>query len=327
MTGEPIIPVKSWLRELLQAWNRFWFTPRNPATLCLIRILAGLMLFYTHLVWTLELPTFFSEQGVFRPEYRELFFGESSFVWSHFDWSSSPAWMWGSHIVALVILALFTIGLWTRVTSILAFLIVVSYCNRASGALFGLDQINGFLALYLAVGPSGMMYSVDAWRARRKAGVSAPDAATLSSAQATVATRLIQLHLCIVYFFAGVGKLQGTTWWDGTAIWGALASYEYQTLDATFLVYAPWIINILTLTSVFWEVSYPFMIWPKLTRPIWLFMAVPLHLGIGLCMGMMTFAWIMLVANASFISPQLVQRLMSWLGSKLGIARPDTANQ
>ncbi|MGI9515528.1 MAG: HTTM domain-containing protein [Pirellulaceae bacterium] len=317
MNSEPIIPVNSWLRDLLAAWNRFWFTPTNPATVCLIRILAGGMLFYTHLVWTLELPTFFSNDGVFSPEYRDLYNAGSSFVWSHFDWFNSPAWMWGSHIVALIVLAAFTIGLWTRVTSILAFLIVVSYCNRAGGALFGLDQINGFLALYLAIAPCGLMYSVDAWLARRKSDADAASLITPKSSLANVAIRLMQLHLCVVYFFAGVGKLQGVTWWDGTAIWGALASYEYQTMDVTFLVHVPWFINILTLTSVFWEVSYPFMIWPKLTRPIWLFMAVPLHVGIGMCMGMITFGVIMLIANVAFVSPQLVERLISWPMQKL----------
>ena len=41
------------------AWNRFWFAPADPTTLCLIRVLAGLMLFYTHAVWTLDLDAFF----------------------------------------------------------------------------------------------------------------------------------------------------------------------------------------------------------------------------------------------------------------------------
>ena len=318
MSSEPILPVNSWLRDLVDAWNRFWFAPSSPATVCLIRILAGAMLFYTHLVWTLELPTFFANEGVFSPEYRDMYSLDSPFVWSHFDWFSSAAWLWGSHIAALAILFALMIGLCTRVTSILAFLIVVSYCNRATGALFGLDQINGFLALYLAVAPCGMMYSVDAWLARRRSAREGGPPESPASSLATVATRLMQLHLCVVYFFAGVGKLQGTSWWDGTAIWGALASYEYQTMDVTFLVHVPWFVNILTLTSVFWEVSYPFMIWPRLTRPIWLFMAIPLHLGIGMCMGMMTFGYIMLVANAAFLPPQLVERFMAlptrWLG-------------
>ena len=33
--------VRDLARWLIEGWNRFWFTPEDPATLCLIRILAG----------------------------------------------------------------------------------------------------------------------------------------------------------------------------------------------------------------------------------------------------------------------------------------------
>ena len=59
--------VRDYFRELLGAivagWNRFWFTPADPATLGLIRLLAGLLLFYTHLVWSLDLEGFFGPEG------------------------------------------------------------------------------------------------------------------------------------------------------------------------------------------------------------------------------------------------------------------------
>lgn len=191
------------------------------------------------------------------------------------------------------------IGLFTRVTSILAFLFVVSYANRATGALFGLDQINAFVTLYLAVSHCGARFSIDAKLGRGRG---------VASVNNTIATRLIQIHLCIVYLFAGLGKLQGTTWWNGEAIWGTLASYEYQTMDLTFLADHLWLVNIVTYVAVFWEISYAFWVWPKLTRPIYLFLAAVVHLGIGLSMGMMTFGLIMLYANLAFISPKTFSR-------------------
>ncbi|MFT3883817.1 MAG: hypothetical protein QM703_29820 [Gemmatales bacterium] len=36
---------------------------------------------------------------------------------------------------------------------------------------------------------------------------------------ATLALRLIQIHMCIVYFISGLAKLQGSTWWNGSATW------------------------------------------------------------------------------------------------------------
>ncbi len=124
---------------------------------------------------------------------------------------------------------------------------------------------------------------------------------------ATISTRLIQLQLCVVYLFAGLGKLQGPAWWDGTAIWGAVASYEYQTIDLTFLASWPWLVNLITLVTLAWECSYAFLIWPRLTRPVWMLMAVAVHLGIGVCMGMMTFGLIMIIANLSFVQPEWLE--------------------
>lgn len=320
----------NYFRQWIDGWNRFWFTPANPATVCLMRWLVGLMLVYTHLVWTLELEIFFSPDGVFSETWLNGYNAGSPFAWSHFGWSDSPVWLWSTHIICLAILIAFTIGLWTRWTSILAFLIVVSYANRASGALFGLDQINGFLTLYLAIAPCGLMYSLDSLRRKRKyssARLPAQEGqgsgnAALETTLTNVATRLMQIHLCVVYLFAGLGKLQGASWWDGTAIWGALASYEYQTLDMTFMVYLPWLVNIVTLGSVFWEVSYPFLVWPRLTRPIVLLVAVAIHLGIGICMGMVTFGLIMLVANLSFVSPERCQIVVQGLMRRLRSERP-----
>jgi hypothetical protein len=204
---------------------------------------------------------------------------------------------------------MFTLGLWTRWTSWCAFLITVSYAHRAVGALFGLDQINGFLALYLAIGPSGAMYSWDAWRAKRR-GRAGESAMT----SATVAIRLIQCHMCVVYLFAGLGKLLGPSWWAGTALWGAFANFEYQTLDMTWVAAYPLLVNFLTQLTLAWEISYVALVWPRLTRPIMVALAVPLHLGIAFCMGMITFGLIMIVGNLAFVSPQIVRSVMGGLG-------------
>ena len=183
---------------------------------------------------------------------------------------------------------------------------VISYANRATGSLFGLDQINAFLALYLAISHCGTRYSVDA-------KLLSGQGRALDSVANTVATRLIQIHMCIVYLFAGTGKLAGVTWWNGEAVWGTLASYEYQTFDMTWICEALWLVNLLTYATVAWEVSYSFLIWPKLTRPMILVAAVFVHIGIGFTMGMMTFGLIMLFGNLAFVPPNLINSLLDRL--------------
>ncbi|MCA9101593.1 MAG: HTTM domain-containing protein [Pirellulales bacterium] len=300
-----------YLRELVEGtrrgWNAFWFTPTDPATLGLIRILGGWMLFYTHAVWSLGLDDFFMADGwMGRDAMSALEAG--GYQWSHFWWIDSPALLWGIHVFALVIFVMLMVGLYTRPVSILAFLLAVSYANRAPLALFGLDQINVMLAMYLMVGDSGRAYSLDRLLRRRLAGGELPRIEP--SVSANIAIRLIQVHMCVIYFFAGVAKLQGPAWWDGTAMWGAVANLEYQSIDATWLVHSLLAVNILTHATIFWEVTYAALVWPRLTRPIVIALAVPTHLGIAFFLGMITFGFAMLFGNLAFVSPWVVRAVI-----------------
>jgi uncharacterized membrane protein YphA (DoxX/SURF4 family) len=225
--------------------------------------------------------------------------------------------LWTVHLLALVVLFLLMIGLFSRTMAVLGFLITVSYANRITpGAFFGLDTINCMLALYLMLGPCGARYSVDRLlRMRRGAAIDIP----LSTA-ANLAIRLIQVHMCVIYLFSGMGKLRGESWWHGGAVWMSVANLEYQTLDMTWLADHPLLINFLTHLIVFWELSYCVLIWPRLTRPWMLMLAVFVHAGIIFALGMPTFGLVMLIGNLAFISPPTIQRLFDPVARRITLA-------
>jgi hypothetical protein len=304
--------ISNYLREFVrgtwQGWNRFWFSPSDPATLGLIRIFAGAMLFYTHLIWSLDLNGFFGADGWLPAKTIESLPNHSVFEWSWFYWITSPTLMWTVHIASLVVFALLTIGLWSRAMSILAFLATVAYANRASLAQFGLDDANAMLAMYLMIGPCGAAYSVDSWLKRRRAGGNKLPVEPLIGAN--FAIRLLQVHLCVIYFFSGLGKAQGPLWWNGWAMLMATANYEYQSLSATWLIHYRYLAFFLTHLTVFWELSYCALVWPRLTRPIVIAIGVGMHLGIGLFLGMWTFGVAMIIANLAFVSPWVVRRII-----------------
>ena len=93
-------------------------------------------------------------------------------------------------------------------------------------------------------------------------------------------------------------------------MWLAAANLEYQSVDLTWMADWPVLVNLMTHGTILWEVSYCVLIWPRLTRPIVLFLALPTHLGIGIFMGLMTFGLVMLIGNAAFISPALVRMVI-----------------
>lgn len=300
--------IAEWFGQLGRNWNEFWFAASDPALLSMLRIFTGLMLFYTHLVWTLELSAFFGPKAwITLPVLRKLHEAEGvSFAWSHFFFIESPWLVWLVHILALVVLLMFTLGLFSRITAVLTWLIAVSYLNRIALAEFGLDRVNVMLAMYLMLGPCGARYSLDSWLKRRRGG----GAEVRESSFATLAVRLIQVHMCVIYFFAGARKLLGGAWWDGSAMWGAIANLEYQSLDVTWLANWPLLISFMTNLTVFFELTYPALIWPRATRPVVLMLAVFLHLGIVVALGMPTFGLAMLIGNAAFLSPTLVRGLL-----------------
>jgi hypothetical protein len=300
--NHPLRLLLDWLAARGRDWERFWFTPADPVVLGVLRLLVGGMLIYTHVVWGLRLESLFGSHSWAPPALLDQVYGGQEFP--SFWWSVTDAQLRMAHWTCLAILVLFTLGVATPVTSILAFAITVSYAYRARLANYGLDQINALLTLYLAMGPSGAALSVDrligrafGWRPLRL------------SWRAGMALRLMQVHICIIYLWAGMSKLQGLAWWDGTSFWLAVANQEYQSRDMTWLAWHPELIHVLTHVTIFWELSF----WNLVNRPHWrvpmILVGIVLHLGIGACMGMWTFCWIMIFAYLAFV-PDLVSRAM-----------------
>ncbi len=314
----------------VNGWQRFWFLPRDPATLCVLRICVGLLLLYTHAVWTLDWEGFFGTAG-WLDQTARLGQNPSDFIrwtWTHFDWVENQTALWTLHWVALGIFALLVVGFFSRTVAFLSWLIAISYVQRNPQAMFGLDGINTMLAMYLWIGPCGSYYSVDAWLRRRKEQSQAgqgrgemPVARPIElSITANIAIRLIQCHMCLIYLFSALGKIQGQSWWDGTAIWLAVANREYQAWDATWLATWPLLGSAITHLTVIWELSYSALIWPRLWRPLMLAIAVGVHLGIGLWMGMMSFGLAMIVGNMAFIEAYYVRTFLSRRVSLVPIA-------
>ncbi len=293
--------IQDWFRWVWSEWDRFWFTPVNPSLLGIIRILAGGMIFYTHLVWTKGLQDFFGSEGW--QSKALLSKVQENMLCPSFWWHVPDAWLFPVHYLCLAILAAFMLGLATRVTSVLTFAIVVSYAYRTMNANFGLDQVNGLLAMYLAVGPCGRCWSIDALIRKWRGGGELPKSVT-----ANISLRLIQLHLCIIYSYAGIAKLGGTFWWNGYAGWLAAANYEYQSGSMLWMANYPYLYNFVTHVTIAWELSFWSLVWHPRLRPIVLAVGIGMHLGIGAFLGMWTFGLAMIFAYASFIPPEWFTR-------------------
>jgi hypothetical protein len=293
---------RGWLADWAAAWNGFWFMPADPLPLAVVRIATGLILSWACVVWLLDPDAFFGPRGwLAAGEVWRM--NDQPWQWSWFFAADDPTAVRALGGIMLVAAVLLTIGLFTPLAAVVSLIGLVSAANRAPLNTFGLDDTLGMLLVSLAVGPSGARLSLDA-KLLGGEGRGAP------SARANLALRLLQVHLCVVYFFSGCGKLFGASWWEGTAIWGAAANIQYRTIDLTWLARHPLVVNAITLVTLFWEVAYPALVWPRLTRPVFLALAVAVHLGIGLAMGMMEFGLAMIVANLAFVPATTWRRIL-----------------
>lgn len=224
------------------------------------------------------------------------------------------------HGGCLVIVLLFAVGFLTRITSVLTWLAVVGYAQRSPVSAFGVDAMASILLLYLMIGPSGAAVSVDRllsrgaevlWAHRR--GIPVPPwAHPAPTVAANVAVRLIQVHLCIIYLFAGVAKFMGAMWWDHTVMWHVLVNPEchpYAIRPSTdmvrFLVHhrplCEGLMTAATLFTLFTEIGFPFLVWRPSMRRVMLSCAVAMHVGIGAFMGLYSFGALMACMNLAFL--------------------------
>jgi hypothetical protein len=234
---------------------------------------------------------------------------QGEYRWTYLWSIDSTAFLVVHEVVAILLGLMMSVGFLTRIAVPLAWFLTLMVCHRATGYLFGLDQVVMMLAMYLIIAPCGATWSVDAWLRKKKGWESPLFPANVESSLNTIATRLIQCHLAIVYLFGGLGKLRGEMWWDGSAMWFAFASYEYQSLDATWMGRYPMLLAVVTHLTLFWEVFYCALVWPRWSRYWLVGMAVVMHSGIALFLGMVTFGMMMIVANLAFLEPAFMRRI------------------
>lgn len=308
-----------------RSWSAFFFSPADPTSLGLIRVVVGLLLLWSTATFGLDLRDYFGSDGWADPAaVRFVQERAAPYAWSL--WLFVPdSLLWPVWAGCLIVLAMFTVGLWSRVTAVLAWVIVVSTVRRVPVALFGFDQMVSTWALYLAVtGASGQAVSLDRflnrWKRnradlavrRRDGRWTPPSGVPAPTISANLSLRLIQLHLCVIYGMAGMAKLMGPSWWSGLAIWDMLASAEFRVFDLTWIAAYPWLLNVLTHGSLAIELGYPVLIWVRMLRPLLLVLVALLHIGIGLTApGLTEFGVAMMAANLAFVSGSWLRSLVT----------------
>jgi hypothetical protein len=270
-----------------------------------IRVFTGIVALGLYLSYIPDLERLFGPDGLLS-ESAMLRLRGSVPIFSIFDYSHSATSLWILFWAGAFVIGLFLFGVFTRVNAVLALIAVLSLIHRGPVLSRPVDEVLVVVMFCLCLGPSGAALSLDSWWKRRHRDPldHAADSPPKSWA-ATVAIRLMQIHVALIYFLMALAKLRTRTpvWWSGTAVWGLIAKPESRLVDLTFLADHIYLINAWTLAIVVFEFCFAFLVWNRLARPLLLGLAVPIWIGTALLTGMTSWAVMMLIANLAFLSP------------------------
>jgi hypothetical protein len=268
----------------------------------LIRLVIGCVALFWYLSFYPDLQFFFGPNGIIDAQTIEQWRGPIP-VFSIFDWPRSEASLWFIYWVGLGVLVLFAAGLFSRVKSVAALLVVVSLIHRGPMLARPMEDVLAMVMLYLCIGPSGGSFSLDRLRARRS------DSVVAASTSANIALRLIQVHLALIHFAMAIGQLRDDSWWMGRAVWGFIGKQDSGYIDMTWLADYMYLLNLWTHGIVVFEFAFALLIWNRLARPILFVAAVLVWGSVGLVSGMVDFSLVMLAATLAFVPAE-------WLGRK-----------
>jgi hypothetical protein len=187
-------------------------------------------------------------------------------------------------------------GLFCRSAAILAWLVHLCAVKSGDFMSYGIDNFTTIGLFYLMIVPLPDRFALDAiiWKSRP------PNAQRLGFHR-----RVLQIHLCFIYFFSGLTKCLGAGWWSGATLWRALTRPPFNLISPDLLASWRYALIVLGISVCLLEISYAIFIWPRKTRYIWLGCVLAMHVSIGLTMGLYLFALIMIVLNLAAFAPAI----------------------
>jgi hypothetical protein len=186
------------------------------------------------------------------------------------------------------------LGFCCRTSAIIAWFLHLSTVKSGNFVAYGMDNFTTIGLFYLMVAPLPDHYALDwkLWKPRRQ------EPRLLGFQR-----RVLQIHMCLIYFFGGITKCLGAGWWTGESMWRALTRPPFNIIPLQLLTSWKAVLPLLGIAVCLIETGYPFFIWWKRTRLIWLVGVLGMHVVIGLTMGLYLFSVIMIVLNVAAFGP------------------------
>lgn len=309
--------MRSALRSVAEAWNRFFFAKQSPVPIALFRIVYGLLVIATLVL--------------LRPDWL-AWYGPHSWISLQTMQSVEPgtrinlftvmpqtdSWINAFFWVFLGSAILLTVGLLTRLNSVIVFVCLTSIHQRNLYITHGGDTFLRLAGFFLMFAPAGAALSFDRLlrlgRGKKKGG---PEQDALIQPQRPWAQRMIQIQLSLLYSVAFFTKVKSPAWLNGTALY-----YIYHLDSLRRFPVPAWLLGPTMLKWGGWsalalEFSLGVLIWIKSLRYFLLALGLLFHLSLEYSLNISLFQWDVLSAYILFIDPADASRAWNWIKLRL----------
>lgn len=300
------------LRDLRAEFDDFFFLPISPLPIAAFRILYGLCVSATLLLLRGDWLDWFGVHGwVTLSTMRAMEPGVRLNLFTMFP--QDDRWINGFFWFSLLFAVLTTLGLWTRVSTVILFLCVTSIQQRNLFITNGGDAFLRVTGFFLMFAPAGAALSIDRLMRRRR-GLEGSEPLP----RPPWAQRMIQIELALVYFISFLWKAKGHAWWDGTALYYVTHLPELRRFPIPAWIQQPLILKLGSWFTLIFECLMGTLIWIKPFRYPLLILGVFFHLSLEYATNIPMFQWDILAAYVLFLDDRVLRRFASVFRSRVG---------
>lgn len=291
-------PTPSSEEPLLRSFDLWWSGYGSPTTLGVLRILVGTLAFLDLLMLSGDWGVWYGENGPVPAWLGQLTLGGPVATGLGFDVNrldliagvTDPRIAVAFFALTAVFAVTTALGFYTRLSTFLLAVGLVSIHHRDTVILHGGDTILRIMVLYLAVSPCGRACSLDRlFRLRRgeeEGSVEVP----------LYGQRLVQFNIALVYFTTVWEKTFGTHWRDGTAVWYTSRLREFYRFPVPRITSEFPFVYLATYGTIAIEFSLATLVFFRPLRKYVLLGGVLLHGFIEYSMNIPLFSFLMISA-------------------------------
>jgi hypothetical protein len=278
------------LARLIEVWNTFFHASVSLYPLAVFRFCFGVLIAINAI---LLLPTVvkrhLAPDAILNLQRWELLYGRRRLTLLNLlpPTLSSVYLLVGLCFVAGICLS---IGFFSRVSSIVCFVTLVSLHHRNPAIFHGGDTVMRLMSFLLIFAPSGNGWSIDAVMNERWEATGDP-----------WCLRLMQIQVSIIYLRTVFWKLRGIQWRDGTAVWYVANCNAYRRFQIPRRLLTPFVVRPMTWSTLVIEFALGTCIWISELRWITMILGILLHLTIEVAMNLQLFSYVMIACLLLFL--------------------------